>query len=721
MQYQEPDYDIPFETDNPRVPEPTPSVGATITPYAIPEKDFSRTIRPIEIYDDPELTNPEYLAGIEELNSYLDAQLTLEYKEKLALLPVDNLMAIEVNLASSVLQTQAFVEVDYLSQEEKDEFKRHVAIVNAIDEFREKGVLDYKLSIPDLEYDPKIYEELRFYPIVAEPEPTPEPSPERTPVELATEDTRLYVPMWEKDEAKEKGARWNSDEMYWYAPKGTDLTPFETWRYSYDELFTQAHIDNFSAFLKETGVNVPPDEIIADGQWHAIIDKTDLMFLQADNPQIQTYRLDISDLSSVQGAYLNHRGDIHTEYNSHLFYEPPKGNIYSLRYIPPVDISARIAEQEAEDKIVYDHVAKICQAIVSVAPKAVDAKTLHPYLAKKELTGEGCFLVPDQKDLPAWLQEKVDISPTTYQTKQKVFQNKAILEQYEDKLDEHKELVENLKTRGVADEDLPAPPEEPKFKQLLTKGDLIIPAYKNNELRTFQYINENSYFSKKQNKTVNENFKGFVSKGEKKGSMHVIGELENGKGVALCEGWATGKAIHDNFGVPVVVAWDANNLINVAPVVRENLPDSRIYVFADNDWQKAVTKLIEKEVDTYLNTGLDQAWRTSREVSNTFVITPDFNKGINPKSLPTNPNFDIKTFSIKQGDKAYQLNLGSDWQDLIQNQGVEIAKAQFLEQLKEINRKHPMVATPNTPASPQSQKVVSVRTTPSTNINNPTR
>jgi hypothetical protein len=39
----------------------------------------------------------------------------------------------------------------------------------------------------------------------------------------------LKVPFAEKDEAKRLGARWDSARKKWYAPSGTDLTPFSRW------------------------------------------------------------------------------------------------------------------------------------------------------------------------------------------------------------------------------------------------------------------------------------------------------------------------------------------------------------------------------------------------------------------------------------------------------------------------------------------------------------
>lgn len=52
----------------------------------------------------------------------------------------------------------------------------------------------------------------------------------------ATEKTFLHVPMADKEEAKELGARWDSNAKLWFVPAKKDLQPFADWRKSVDEL-----------------------------------------------------------------------------------------------------------------------------------------------------------------------------------------------------------------------------------------------------------------------------------------------------------------------------------------------------------------------------------------------------------------------------------------------------------------------------------------------------
>lgn len=56
--------------------------------------------------------------------------------------------------------------------------------------------------------------------------------------------------------------------------------------------------------------------------------------------------------------------------------------------------------------------------------------------------------------------------------------------------------------------------------------------------------------------------------------------------VCICEGFATGATIQQATGLPVVVAFSGGNLMPIAELVRQNLPDALILVCGDNDVTK---------------------------------------------------------------------------------------------------------------------------------------
>lgn len=68
------------------------------------------------------------------------------------------------------------------------------------------------------------------------------------------------------------------------------------------------------------------------------------------------------------------------------------------------------------------------------------------------------------------------------------------------------------------------------------------------------------------------------------GHYHLIGGIP--KGVALvAEGYATAATLHEATGLPVVVAFDAGNLLHVATAIKKAYRRTRILVCADDDYR----------------------------------------------------------------------------------------------------------------------------------------
>ncbi|MCV2423393.1 DUF5906 domain-containing protein [Paucibacter sp. DJ4R-1] len=70
----------------------------------------------------------------------------------------------------------------------------------------------------------------------------------------------------------------------------------------------------------------------------------------------------------------------------------------------------------------------------------------------------------------------------------------------------------------------------------------------------------------------------------KQGHFHTIGLVGRGSIVLLCEGFATGATLHAATGLPVVVAFDAGNLLPVAKALAAAHKGLRLLVCADDDW-----------------------------------------------------------------------------------------------------------------------------------------
>lgn len=68
------------------------------------------------------------------------------------------------------------------------------------------------------------------------------------------------------------------------------------------------------------------------------------------------------------------------------------------------------------------------------------------------------------------------------------------------------------------------------------------------------------------------------------GRWFQIGAITSGSTVLVCEGFATGATLHEATGLPVVVAFDAGNLIHAAQAVRKHHRAERMLICADDDY-----------------------------------------------------------------------------------------------------------------------------------------
>lgn len=175
--------------------------------------------------------------------------------------------------------------------------------------------------------------------------------------------------------------------------------------------------------------------------------------------------------------------------------------------------------------------------------------------------------------------------------------------------------------------------------KLSNKGNLVIPMQNAaGEIVGLQII-----YAEKQEKTGRD--KTFWPYGlRKEGAFHVIDDPTLSPVIAICEGYATAATIFEVIGIPVIVAFDAGNLVPVAKAIRAKFPDAHIVIGADDDW-KTVNAKGEPN-----NTGLIQAKGAAGAVRG---------KVLYPK------------FSLARGDKD------TDWNDLFVRHGPHVVRAQW--------------------------------------------
>ena len=143
------------------------------------------------------------------------------------------------------------------------------------------------------------------------------------------------------------------------------------------------------------------------------------------------------------------------------------------------------------------------------------------------------------------------------------------------------------------------------------KGNVLVPAFDKNG---FQWNMQTIYpdggkFFVSDNEDLSGNKKG----GRTGGCFFLIGTIEfDSNVVAVVEGYATGASIHLATGLPVFLAFVANNLQKVGESVREMYPNINILYCADDDSAKD-------------NTGLNYA-NQAVAVTGGIVVLPQFNE-----------------------------------------------------------------------------------------------
>lgn len=388
------------------------------------------------------------------------------------------------------------------------------------------------------------------------------------PQERSNKKTYLYVSYAEKDEAKKLGARWDKEAESWYVPSDKNVSDFSRWTSPpvVESLETQ-----FTKVLQAAGCVVPSGHPIMDGRFHRIPVEGD-----KSGAKSGSY---IAHLDGIpRGTVQNFKTGSQTKWVANVAQDYKTPNT--------AEITAARLKAEQEQKARYDKVANDVKQLLSVAPIAQS----HPYLKKKEVQAHGLYIVPDASQLP---------QDSSFRIANDWREAKTMRNHFAETRQEY---------------------------TVLTRGDLIVPAYQNGEIRTMQ--------------TINEGFKGFVKGGEKSGSYLVLGEPKQNEPILIAEGYATAATLHEALGRPVVIAFDAGNLSKVANTVRENLPNSQIYIMADND------------IKNEKNTGIVKAKEAAKQVDG-LVIAPQFES---PEH-------------------------GSDWNDLATNKGVDELKSQIRSQL----------------------------------------
>lgn len=155
---------------------------------------------------------------------------------------------------------------------------------------------------------------------------------------------------------------------------------------------------------------------------------------------------------------------------------------------------------------------------------------------------------------------------------------------------------------------------DPKHPYLVAKGigprglrqykdALVVPVYRDGKLVSLQFI-------------APDGDKRFLTGGKMDGGYASIsGKAASRDRIVIAEGYATAASLFDALGLPVVVAFNAGNLLPVAKAIRAKYPEAAVVVAGDNDQWTVV-----REVPT--NVGLIRATQAAEAVGGTVSVPP---------------------------------------------------------------------------------------------------
>ncbi|WP_320201766.1 DUF5710 domain-containing protein (plasmid) [Agrobacterium sp. rho-13.3] len=395
--------------------------------------------------------------------------------------------------------------------------------------------------------------------------------------------TYLAVPYEERDAAKALGARWDTAARAWFAPAGTALDAgLERWlpkeigagRSSGERPADHVIAQDFGKMLRECGALFDGDPVM-DGKRHRVRVVGDKPYQKSG--QYKGY-LD----HRPAGSFTNFKEQEATKWTweggDRATTSPEERAAHNAK------IELERQRRESEELAKHEAAGEIARAVYGLSQRATPS---NAYCRAKGITnpgGEGLRIVPAS-------------------------------------------LGDELAKLGVTvASDVRAAKEirkETPGATIFIKGDLLVPAYDlTGKLWTVQ--------------SVNTQFKSFMRGGRKMG-LHAMAGC-NGPfhtsvlasnpalPIVICEGRATGDALARALGHPVVVAFDAGNIRNVAAALREAHPGRTMVIAGDNDHAKAMELLPNGRLRG--NPGMEQATATAKALGLAAAF-PSFAQGDN--------------------------------------------------------------------------------------------
>lgn len=259
-----------------------------------------------------------------------------------------------------------------------------------------------------------------------------------------------------------------------------------------------------------------------------------------------------------------------------------------------------------------------------------------------------------------------------------------------------------LAAKGITNPDAIAGLRQNKYKD---NDNLIIPVLYENEIVNLQSINQ-------------DGGKRFLAGGQVQGAYAFIGKADDVEkvGVVMAEGYATAASIYEATGKPVIIAFDAGNMVAVAERLAQKLPQNVPVVIAvDNDASQTGIKKA-RQAAALLG---DRATAIQPEFSMTLIQQYQKGKGVDEKGRPPLPS-DFNDLHKLAGLEAVRQSFAEGVNlvlnpDNSQDQAIIDELAEWHERIVKANDSRPEPEKLENPMNPENKDNIQTTSSNTTN------
>ncbi len=344
------------------------------------------------------------------------------------------------------------------------------------------------------------------------------------------------------------------------------------------EPFVMPAADQFRDAIAQEGI-APPDKIIADGKLHRFSSSG----RRGDDAGWYVFR----EGHVSAGAYGDFRSGLRVE-------------SWVANLGRPLTAAERIEFQKQQAQIRADNDIKqeerqnrAKMTTYGLGRASIPADASHPYLIKKDVGVHGRMAVWEGHDVSVSHDDDSGKDFLQIRSLDSKLRVNFVIDMEGRTLDDVKEEWSSILLIPITDD--------------------------TGSVQSFQFISKNGQ-------------KKYLSGGKTQGNYFPLGDAKDEDIIMIAEGYATAATIHEITGRPVIVAFDAGNLIAVAQSIRAQRPDARIILCADDDWK---SQRIGKGGIVIKNPGLTDA-KAAAEAINGEVVIPEFGKNRPDKATDFN-------------------------------------------------------------------------------------